>query len=60
MAAVALATAWLGYACTEDTPPACPFDPGFEWTADFSLFDGPESSSRLGPNNVQQTELSLH
>ena len=35
LAALALTFAWLGYACTADTPPDCPLDPGFEWGRDF-------------------------
>jgi len=58
LAVFALATAWLGYACTADTPPTCPFDPGFEWSADLALVHSP--GYMPGPDNVQQTELSLH
>jgi hypothetical protein len=59
MAAFALATAWLGYACTADTPPACPLDPGFEWSSDFGLVDHPQSSYLPGSNKVRQPDLSI-
>ena len=44
LALAALITAWLGYACTFDTPPACPLDPGFVWTTDFTFFHRPAYS----------------
>ena len=58
MTAFALITGWLGYACTADTAPACPFDPGFEWLSDLGLMRDPNTvpSSFLS----QQSELSLH
>jgi hypothetical protein len=47
LSACAMTFAWLGYACTADTPPECPLDPGFEWTRDSAPLQPPDVSRQL-------------
>ena len=57
LALAALVTAWLGYACTFDTAPACPLDQGFVWSTDFTLFHPPTYSAADRPPETE-TESS--
>ena len=55
LALFALVAAWLGYACSPNTPPNCPMDPGFEWSRDFGLFAAPEPPA---PDKVDAAHLT--
>ena len=57
MALFVVVAAWLGYACSPDTPPNCPMDPGFEWKTDFGLLRPPVSSTHWN-HEVEQAELT--
>jgi len=45
LAALTVTFFWLGYACTADTPPDCPLDPGYEWGRDFSPMQPAQAST---------------
>lgn len=51
-----LVAGWLGYACSPNTPPNCPMDPGFEWRRDFGLLQPPESPALPRLGKVEEPE----
>ena len=57
MTVFVLIAGWLGYACSPNTPPSCPMDPGFEWRKDFGLFGSPDSSASPGLDKVDEAGL---
>jgi hypothetical protein len=51
-----LVAGWLAYACSPNTPPVCPMDPGFEWRRDFGVLRPPASSDGPGLGQVGEFE----